>query len=160
MRYILNQNLASISTDYLIKTPNRDTCYKVDGRAFTAIREKLFFEDHNGNKLFKIRRKLIKLSKTFEIYKANEPYAKITKKMITPTEDEFIIDTPFGELSAKGNFTDYEFCIYDEYDTPVAKASKSIINSIDKYCIDIENFNDHALILACIVIINVVEDDE
>ena len=160
MRYILNQNLASISTDYLIKDPNEDICYKVDGKALTSIREKLFFEDSNGNKLFKIKRKLIKLSKTFEVYKANEPYAKITKKMVTPTEDEFIIDTPFGELCARGDFTDYEFCIYDEYDTVIAKASKSIINSIDKYCVDIENFNDHALILACIVIINVVEDDE
>ena len=160
MRYILNQNLASISKDYLIKDPQGDICYKVDGKALPSIREKLFFEDSNGNKLFKIRRKLMKLSKTFEVYRANEPYAKITKKMLTPTEDEFIIDTSFGELCARGDFTDYEFSIYDEYDAVIAKASKSAINSLDKYSIDIEDFNDHALILACAIIINVVEDDE
>ncbi len=159
MRYILNQNLVSIGNDYLIKDSNGDICYKVDGKVFT-IAEKLFFEDANGNKLFKIRKKLMKISKTFEIYRANNPYAKLTKRMVTPIEDEFIIDTPYGELIAKGDFTDYEFCIYDEYDTPVAKASKGIINSTDKYAIDIENFNDHGLILACAVIIDLIEYDE
>ncbi|MGG7079666.1 LURP-one-related/scramblase family protein [Clostridium sardiniense] len=159
MKYILNQNLVSIGNDYLIKDANGDVCYKVDGKVFT-IGERLFFEDSNGNKLFKIRKKHIKLAETFEVYRANEPYAKITKRILTPIEDEFIIDTPYGELIAKGDFTDYEFCIYDEYDTPVAKASKSSINSMGKYAIDIENFNDHGLILACAVIIDLIEDDE
>lgn len=159
MRYILNQDLVSIKNEYLIKDADGDVCYKVDGKIFT-IGEKLFFEDANGNKLFKIRKKLMKIAETFEIYRANDPYAKITKRMVTPIKDEFIIDTPYGELIARGNFTDYEFSIYDEYDTPVAKASKSIINSIDKYAIDIEDFNDHGLILACAVIIDLIEDDE
>lgn len=159
MRYILNQNLVSIGNDYLIKDADGAVCYKVDSKVF-AIGERLFFEDANGNKLFKIRKKFMKIAKTFEIYRASEPYAKLTKRMITPIADEFIIDTSFGELIAKGDFTDYEFCIYDEYDTPVAKASKSIINSIDKYAIDIEDFNDHGLILACAVIIDLIEDYE
>lgn len=154
MKYILTQKLISIGADYTILDENKDKKFIVDGKLF-SIGERLYFKDAQGNTIFKLKKKLIKLTDTYTIEKEGKSYAKLRKEMFTIIKDKFEIETPYGEIKVKGNFIDYDYTFkLDKKE--IASVSKKFITIRDKYVIDVKNFDDHALIVACAVIIDMI----
>ncbi|MCR6515049.1 LURP-one-related family protein [Clostridium sp. LY3-2] len=159
MKYILSENLVAISNDYKVKDTEGNLRYEIDGK-IRASSEKLYFKDHNGNKLFKLKKKLLSFTDSFIIEKNGEDYAEVHKKLLTPLKENFILDTPYGEIEIKGDFIDHEFEFFDEDDEKIATVSKKLISETDKYVVEVFEFDDHALILAASIIIDLVEHDE
>lgn len=154
MKYILTQKLISIGDDFFIEDENGKKAFEVDGKILT-IGEKLWFKDSNGNKIFKLKKKLIRMTDTFEIEQDGKEYATIHKKMFTMFKEKFEIDSPHGEIQAKGDFIDYDFSFYLN-GNKIAEVSKKFIAVRDKYVVKIDSFHDHELILACAVIIDMI----
>lgn len=154
MKYILSQKLLAFGDDFVIEDSKGNKIFTVDGKAF-AIGEKLYFKDINNNILFKIRKKLIKLTDTYEIQKNGKTYATVRKEMFTVFKEKFEIKTPYGEIKAKGNFIDYDFSFRKD-GNEIAEVSKKLISIRDKYIVNIDRFQDEALLLACIVVIDMI----
>lgn len=154
MKYILTQKLISIGDDYVILDEHKNKKFIIDGKVLT-ISENLYFQDIKGNKIFRLKKKLIKLTDTYTIEKDGEVYAKLRKEMFTLIRDKFEIQTPYGEIKVKGNFIDYDYTFkLDKKE--IAKVSKKIISIRDKYIVDIKDFEDEELLLACAVIIDMI----
>ncbi|MEG2869730.1 MAG: LURP-one-related family protein [Terrisporobacter sp.] len=154
MKYILSQKLLAFGDDFVIEESRGKKIFTVDGKAF-AIGEKLYFKDINNNVIFKIRKKLIKLTDTYEIQKDGETYATVRKEMFTVFNEKFEIKTPYGEIKAKGNFIDYDFSFRKD-GKEIAEVSKKFISIRDKYVVTIDEFQDEALLLACVVVIDMI----
>lgn len=154
MKYILTQKLISIGDDYVILDENKKKKYIVDGKVLT-IGERIYLKDINGNKILKIKKKLIKLTDTYTIEKDGDVYAKLRKEMFTLIKDKFEIQTPYGEIKVKGDFIDYDYS-FKLNKKEIAKVSKKFIAIRDKYVIDIKDFPDEDLILACAIIIDMI----
>lgn len=154
MKYILSQKLLAFGDDFIIEDSKGNKIFTVDGKAF-AIGEKLYFKDSNNNILFKIKKKLIKLTDTYEIEKDGKTYAIVRKEMFTMFKEKFEIKTSYGEIKAKGNFIDYDFSFRKD-GKKIAEVSKKLISIRDKYVVDITDFNDEALLLACVIVLDMI----
>lgn len=154
MKYILKQKLLSISDDFYILDENKDKVFTVDGKLFT-IGEKLHFKDMDDNKIFTIKKKLVRLTDTYHIEKDGETLAKLHKEMFTIFKDKFEIKTPYGKISAKGSFLDYDYKFKLD-GKKIGTVSKKILSIRDSYEIDITNFESPELLLACTIIIDMI----
>lgn len=157
MKYILKQKLISIGDDFYILDENKNKVFEVDGKFFT-VGEKLYFKDIEGNKLFTIKKKLARLTDTYHIEKNGETFVKIHKEMFTLFKDKFEIKTPYGEIVAKGSFLDYDYS-FKLKGKKIGEVSKKFFSLRDSYAIDIKDFDDPALLLACTVVIDMICHD-
>ena len=82
MRYLLRQDLISFGDDFTIKNEAGEPVFQVDGKAFTVLREKLAFEDMQGQELAFIRERLIALTPSYEILRNGEVAAVVKKDLI------------------------------------------------------------------------------
>ncbi len=99
MRYLMRQDLFSFGDDYTIKDEHGREVYKVDGRAFTLLREKLSFEDMAGKELAFIREKLIALTDAWEILRDGKQVAVVKKDLINLFRCGFTVDVPLMQAN-------------------------------------------------------------
>lgn len=158
MKYILSQKLFSIGDDFNILDEDKNKVFKVDGK-IVSIRKKLYFEDCEGNIIFKIKKKLIHLKDTYIIEKDGETFATIKKDLINIISDKFEVESPYGTIIVKGNFIDYNYNFKLDK-TEIATVSKKLISIRDKYIIDVKDFKDHTLILATAVVIDMISHNK
>ena len=110
MRYLLKQKLFSFGDDFTIKDDDGNAVYQVDGKAFTLLREKLSFEDLQGQELAFIRERLIALTPSYEILRDGEVAAVVKKDLINLFRCGFTVDVPGpDDLEAQGNLLDHEY---------------------------------------------------
>ena len=155
MRYMMKQKLFSWGDDFTIKTADGQDAFFVDGKAF-SLGDKLSFQDMSGKELAFIRQKLLSWGPTYELYRDGNLLAVVKKKLITFFHCRFLIDVPGpDDLEAKGDFIDrsYEFT---RGDRKVAEVSKRWFSWTDTYGVDIDEGEDHVLILASSVVIDMV----
>ena len=153
MRYVLQQKLFSIGSDYNIKDAAGNDVYFVDGRAFT-IGDKLSFQDMRGNELAFIRQKLLAWARTYEIYRSGRLVAVVKKELFSPMHHTFNVDVEGpDDLQAKGNFLDYEYS-FRRGENVVAQVSKQWFTLRDTYGVDVNEGEDDVLILASTVVID------
>lgn len=156
MRYLMRQDLFSFGDDYTIKDEHGREVYKVDGRAFTLLREKLSFEDMAGKELAFIREKLIALTDAWEILRDGKQVAVVKKDLINLFRCGFTVDVPGpDDLDAQGNLLDHEYT-FRRGDRVVATVSKKWLTIRDTYGVDIADGEDPVLILASAVVIDQV----
>lgn len=156
MRYLMRQDLFSFGDDYTIKDEHGREVYKVDGRAFTLLREKLSFEDMAGKELAFIREKLIALTDAWEILRDGKQVAVVKKDLINLFRCGFTVDVPGpDDLDAQGNLLDHEYT-FRRGDRVVATVSKKWLTLRDTYGVDIADGEDPVLILASAVVIDQV----
>lgn len=156
MRYTMRQDLFAFGDDYTIKNEQGDEVYKVDGKAFTLLREKLSFEDMAGKELAFIREKLIALTDSYEILRDGKQVAVVKKDLINILRCGFTVDVPGpDDLDAQGNLLDHEYT-FRRGDRVVATVSKKWFTIRDTYGVDIADGEDPVLILASAVVIDQV----
>ncbi|PZR13594.1 MAG: hypothetical protein DI536_12660 [Archangium gephyra] len=156
MRYTMRQDLFAFGDDYTIKDEHGREVYKVDGKAFTLLREKLSFEDMAGNELAFIREKLISLTDSYEILRDGKQVAVVKKDLINILRCGFTVDVPGpDDLDAQGNLLDHEYT-FRRGDRVVATVSKKWFTLRDTYGVDVADGEDPVLILASAVVIDQV----
>ncbi len=156
MRYTMRQDLIAFGDDYTIKDADGREVYKVDGRAFTLLREKLAFEDMQGNELAFIRQRIISLTDSYEILRDGKQAAVVKKDLINLFRCGFTVDVPGpDDLEAKGNLLEHEYS-FRRGSREVAEVSKKWFTIRDTYGIDIAEGEDPVLILASAVVIDLI----
>lgn len=155
MRYVMKQKLFCWGDDFTIKTADGQEAFFVDGKAL-SIGDKLSFQDMAGKELAFIRQKLLSWGPTYEIYRDGSLFAVVKKKLISLFHCRFTIDVPGPEdLEAKGDFMDHSY-EFTRHDQKVAEVSKRWFSWTDTYGVDIAEGEDHVLLLASSVVIDMV----
>ncbi len=154
MRYTMRQDLFSFGDDYTIKNEEGREVYKVDGKAFTLLREKLAFEDMAGKELAFIRERLISLTDSYEILRDGKQAAVVKKDLINVFRCGFTVDVPGpDDLDAQGNLLDHEYT-FKRGSRVVATVSKKWFTIRDTYGVEVADGEDAVLILASAVVID------
>jgi uncharacterized protein YxjI len=159
-RYKIRQKMFSIGDDFWIENQEGERVFKVDGKAL-RLRETLFFEDMKGNKLCKIQERLLAFKDTMAIEDANgEQMAVIKKGLIAPLGDHWTVNVRGGpDLDVQGNILDHEYSIMQKR-KKVAEVSKAWFSLTDTYGVEIDEGQNHILILAVAIAIDMMVHDE
>ena len=154
MRYLIREKLMSFGDDFWIENEAGQRAYKIDGRAFTILREKLGIEDAEGNELGFLREKLISLRKAYEIHLRGKHVATVSKDLLTLFRCSFTVDVPGpGDFEAQGSLLDHEYTFRRSGDV-IATVSKLWLKLSDTYAVEIDDHEDHLLILASAIAID------
>ena len=152
-RFAMKQKWLSWGDDYTIRDARGSEVYYVDGKVFT-LRDRLSFQDMEGNELALISKKLLAWGPTYEIYRGGDLAALVRKAVFTLFHCRFTVDVPGpDDLEATGSFFDYEY-LFSKGDHTVATVSKKFFSMTDSYGIEMADDQDPILVLAAAVVID------
>jgi uncharacterized protein YxjI len=152
MRFQMHEKLASIGDDAWIENDNGDRVFKVDGKAM-RLRETFILEDMNGHEVAKIQEKKLSVRDKMAIERDGKTIATVHKALVG-FRDRFQIEVEDGpDMKAKGNILDHEYEIKRDGDM-VAKVSKKWFRIRDTYGIEVADGEDAPLVLALTVAID------
>jgi uncharacterized protein YxjI len=159
MRYVVREKFFHLGEDSTITNEAGQPVYQVDGKVFT-LHHTMVMRDMAGREVATIRQRMIALRPTWEITRGGEELAEVRKKLLTFLGDRFTVDIPGPEdLEVRGNIFEHEYSI-TRGGQAVATVSKRWISLTATYGVDIASGQDDALILACVLILDVAEDEE
>lgn len=154
MEYILKEKSFTMGDDFVVKDKEGNKHFLFDGKAF-RIGEKLIVKDAEGNKLGHIRKKMISLKKTYEVYKGEELIAKVKKKKGLFRKKIKIDVGGKEDYKIKGNMMGREYSFL-KGKKEVATVSKKRFKIQDSYSVVVSEEEDPLLILATAVIIDLI----
>jgi uncharacterized protein YxjI len=159
-RYKIRQKMISIGDDFWIENQDGQRVFKVDGKAL-RLRKTLVFEDANGNKLAQIQERWLPIKETMAIDDANgNQMATVKKALIAPLRDRWSVNVKGGpDLAVQGNILDHEYSIKQGWNK-VAEVSKKWISLTDTYMVEIDDGQNDILILAVAVAIDMMAHDD
>ena len=159
-RYKIRQKLMSIGDDFWIENQEGNRVFKVDGKAL-RLRKTLVFEDTNGNQLCQIQERWLPIKETMAIDDANgKQMATVKKALIAPLRDRWSVNVKGGpDLDVQGNILDHEYSIKQGWNK-VAEVSKQWISLTDTYMVEIDEGQNDILILAIAVAIDMMAHDD
>jgi len=159
MRYLVQERIFSITTDFWIEDENGNRVFLVDGRAL-SLRETFELKDAHGNLLVLIRKKLFAMRDTMEIENGNGVVATVRPAFFSPVRHRYEIDLADGQrLEAVGNFTDKDWELSDG-GRVVGRISRRWFSVRDAYGVEVAPGADDALVVAIAVCIDRIHEDE
>jgi uncharacterized protein YxjI len=155
-RYQLRQRLVAIGDDFKITDQNGNLAFLIDGKAL-RVRSTLRFLDAGGTELYKLQEKVLRVRDSMSIQRPDGSVAaRVHNALLTPLRDRWAIDVPGGEeLHAVGNILNHEYRI-SRGGTTVASVSRRWFRVRDTYGVEIGASEDHALLLAVVVVIDMM----
>jgi uncharacterized protein YxjI len=145
------EKMFAIGDDFWIEDADGNKVYKVDGKAI-RLRQTFILEDANGNELFKIQKKKIAIRDTMTIEHGSTK-AKVKKGLIG-IRDHYEVEVDGGDdLKAHGNFIDHEYEIHRD-GNKVAEVSKKWFHVRETFGIQLAKDQDIPLILAISVCVD------
>ncbi|WP_370574486.1 LURP-one-related/scramblase family protein [Methanomethylovorans sp.] len=152
-RFKMRQRFFTIGDRFFIENEQGDKVFQVENKVL-RLRKTLNFQDMQGNDIYKIQEKLVRIRDTMEIEKDGQVVAEVHNALITPLRDRWKISVPGGEdLTAKGNILNHEYKIL-RGDQVIGAVSKGWFRIRDTYGVDVSNTEDALLILAITVAID------
>jgi uncharacterized protein YxjI len=152
--YQMRQKMAAIGNDFWIENDQGQKVFKIDGKAL-RVRSTFVFEDAHGTELAKIQERKLHVKDSMEVEDANGKQVALVKKaMITPVRDRWVVKIKNGpDLEVKGNILDHEYTIGEGRDK-VAEVSKKWFRLRDSYGVSIDSGQDDVVLLAVAVCID------
>ncbi len=159
MIFRIKEKFWSWGDEFSITDEHGEVKYLVKGRAF-SWGDKLSVRDVDDNELAFINQKLLSLLPRYEIQIDGEVFAEVTKEW-SWVKKKFKLDVPGpNDYEIEGSFWAHEFTFHRS-GQDVAKVSKKLWDWTDSYGVEIVDGEDEVAILcACIVIDQVLHDDE
>jgi uncharacterized protein YxjI len=157
MRYLMREKVFSFADQFVIKNERDEDVAYIDGKAF-SFGDKLSFKDITGRELAYIEQKLMTWGPTYEVYRNGLLAAVVKKKLfkLTPT---FTVDVPGpDDLTVEGDLWEHEY-FFVRGGACVATVSKKWWTMAHTYGVEVLDAEDHILILASCVVIDLVNDD-
>jgi uncharacterized protein YxjI len=150
----------SIGDDFWIENQEGERIFKIDGKTL-RLRKTLIFEDLNGNKLAKIQERLLAIKDTMAIEDADgRQMAVIKKGLIAPLGDHWKVAVRGGpDLDVQGNILDLEYSIMQRRNK-IAEVSKKWLSLTDTYGVEIGDGQNDILILAVAIAIDMMAHDD
>jgi uncharacterized protein YxjI len=148
--YVIKERLFDIGDDFDITDEDGHRLYHVDGKALT-LRDRLVIEGPSGDEVAAVHRHLVALRPTYEVTIGGEKAAEVRRNFFTPFREKFTIDIPGpDDLEISGDLLDHEFTV-ERDGRQVAAVSKRWLSLRDTYGVDIADGQDHLLILASVL---------
>ena len=145
------QKVFAIGDDFWIEDSDGNKVYKVNGKA-VRMRQTFILEDPSGGELAKIQERKLSVRDKMKIEWGGTS-ATVHKAMLG-IRDRYTIDPDNGEkLHAHGNFVDHEYEIERDGET-IATISKKWFRVRDTYGVEIGVSENQAFILAVTVCVD------
>jgi len=159
-RYKIRQKMFSIGDDFWIENHDGQKVFKIDGKVL-RIRKTLEFEDAQGKKLAQIKERLLAIKDTMVIEDANgKDMAVIKKALIAPLRDRWSVNIKGGpDLDVQGDILEHEYTI-KQGRKKVGEVSKKWLSLTDTYSVEISDGQNDILILAVAIAIDMMAHDE
>lgn len=158
MRYLMREKVFSIADQFTIKNGLDEDVGYIDGKAF-SLGDKLSFLDVTGREVAYIQQRLLAWGPTYEIFRDGYLCAIVKKELfrITP---RFTVDVPGpDDLTVEGDLWAHEY-FFVRRGACVATVSKQWWTMAHTYGVEVLDAEDHILILASCVVIDLVNDDD
>ncbi len=156
-RYIMRQRIFALGQDFNINNAAGQPVFLIKGKV-RLVKESLKFCDMQGNLLYKLDEKVLRIRESFDILKPDGSLAaKVHNAIIDPLRERFTIELPGGQ-----NMVTMGKVLWAQYDIlrnqqQVAKISKQFSwIGRDQYVVDILPGQDDCLILAVTVVIDMM----
>jgi uncharacterized protein YxjI len=156
-RYIMRQRVFAFGQDFFINNAAGQPVFKIDGKV-RLVKESLKFRDMQGNLLYQLDERVIRIRESFDILNANgQVVAKVHNAIVDPLRERFTIEIAGGQ-----NLVTMGKVIWAQYDIlrngqPVAKISKQFSwIGRDQYVVDVVQGEDDCLLLAVTVVIDMM----
>ena len=156
-RYIMRQRVFALGQDFNINNAAGQPVYKIHGKV-RMVKEALKFSDMQGNLLYQLDERVIRIRESFDILKPDGSLAaKVHNAIVDPLRERFTIEIPGGE-----NMMTMGKVIWAQYDIkrgnkPVGRISKAFSwIGRDQYVVDVLQGENDCLILAITVVIDMM----
>jgi uncharacterized protein YxjI len=156
-RYVMRQRIFALGQDFDIHNAAGQPVFKIKG-AVRVIKESLKFYDMQGNLLYKLDEKVLRIRKSFNILKPDgQVAARVVNALFDPLHERFTIEIPGSE-----NLTTVGKIIWAQYDIlrgqkQVAKISKQFSwVGRDEYVVDVLQGENDCLLLAVTVVVDMM----
>ncbi|MBL0218722.1 MAG: LURP-one-related family protein [Myxococcales bacterium] len=158
MRYLMNQKLFALTDRFVIKNASDEEVGAVVAKAF-SVGAKLTFTDVQGREVASIHEKILSWGPTYEIYR-DGALAAVVKKKLFKLNPTFTVDVPGpDDLTVEGEIWEHEYFFVRD-GKAVATVSKAWWTLADSYGVEVLDSEDHILVLASTVVIDLVAADE
>ena len=158
VRYLMRRRLFSLAGDFVVKDEAGQDHFIVDAKIF-SLGHQLVFRDLAGNELLTIHQRLFSFLPDYEITRAGEEVAEVRQKL-SFFREQFTVDIPGpDDLTVQGDFWDHEYAFVGADGQPVAYVSKQWFSFTDTYGVETLPGADDVLILACSVVIDLINED-
>ncbi|WP_370574732.1 LURP-one-related/scramblase family protein [Methanomethylovorans sp.] len=152
-RFKMRQRFFTIGDRFFIENEQGDKVFQVENKVL-RLRKTLNFQNLQGNDIYKIQEKVARVRDTMDIEKDGHTVAKVHNALITPLRDRWKISVSDGEdLTAKGNILNHEYKIL-RGDQVIGSVSKAWFRVRDTYGVDVSDNEDALLVLAITVVID------
>ena len=158
MRYIVREKFLHLGEDSVITNDAGQPIYEVDGKIFTR-HHTLVMKNMAGQEVASIRQAVIALRSTWEVTRGRRGLAEVHKNLISFLGDRFTVDVPGpDDLEVKGNIFEHDYTI-SRASGVAATVSKRWVSLTATYGVDVAPGQDDVLILACVLILDLAEDE-
>jgi uncharacterized protein YxjI len=159
MRYLVRERLFSIGEDFWVTDEQGDRVFLVDGKAL-RLRETFELKDASGQTLATIHKKFLTFTDAMEIEHDGALAATVRKAVISPLHHRAVIDIPGrGRIEAVGNIIGKDFEIRDGGQV-IAQVSRSWFRIRDTYGVDVAPGENDALIVCIAICLDRIHNDE
>ena len=156
-RYLMRQRVFAIGQDFVINNAAGEPAFKIEGKV-RLVKEALKFRDMQGNLLYKLDEKVLRIRESFNILTPDgQVAARVHNAIIDPLRERFTIEIPGGQnMETRGKV------LWAQYDVlrggqAVAKISKQFSwIGRDQYVVDVMQGENDCLILAITVVIDMM----
>ena len=157
--YVIRERMFRMGEDSDITGQAGQPVLHVDGKVM-SLYNRLILRDPAGCEAGQVHRKLAALRLTYEITIDGKDVAEVRKHLFTAFGDRFTIDVHgAGEMEIDGDLLSHEFTIERDGQT-VATVSKRWLSVADSYTVDVAPGEDHVLILASVLALDLALDAE
>jgi uncharacterized protein YxjI len=153
----MRQRIMAFGQDFYINNADGRPMFKIDGKV-RLVKESLKFRDMQGNLLYQLDERVLRIRESFDILKPDGSLAaKVHNAVFDPLRERFTIAFPSGQ-----SWTTMGKVIWAQYDVldngqPIAKISKQFSwIGRDQYVVDVLQGEDDCLILAITVVIDMM----
>ena len=158
-RYLVREKIFAIGDDFWITDADGNQVFLVDGKAL-RLRQTFELKDTDGAVLTTVRRKLVAIRDTMEIEHDGQVVATVRRKLVSPLHHRSVVDLADGsQLEAVGNIFDKEFDLQAD-GQPIAHISRSWFRVRDSYGVDVAPGQNDALLLSIAVCLDRIHRDE
>ncbi|MFG2777923.1 LURP-one-related/scramblase family protein [Streptomyces prunicolor] len=160
MRFLVRDRILGFGEDYWIEDQNGNKVFLVDGKAM-RIRDTFELKDTHGRVLIDIHKKMLALRDTMVIERDGEPLATIKRKRFSLLRNHYRVSLVDGtELDVSGKILDREFGV--DYDGELlAQISRRWLHIRETYGVDIvrEDADAALLIAVAVCVIHLAEKE-
>lgn len=154
MRYLVRERVFGIGDDFWIEDDQGNKVFLVDGKAL-RVRETFELKDARGEIVAVVRKKLISVRDTMTVERDGWTVATVRKKRFTPMRDVYRAELEGGaELEIRGDLIGKEYDIELDGER-LARISRKWFRMRETYAVDVERTDaDPAILIAIAVCVD------